>query len=133
MGRAGQAAAGCLIRCQDGDRRAMELIELSDSVQQIVLEGRLDTVAVGALETRFTAIVSGGSKDVLVDLTNAAFCGSLAIRMFLSNARVLQRRGRRLVLAGAQPQVQEVFETVALGAIIPIFASVQDGRAELGA
>ncbi|WP_158292189.1 STAS domain-containing protein [Paracraurococcus ruber] len=111
----------------------MELIELSDSVQQIVLEGRLDTVAVGALETRFTAIVSGGSKDVLVDLTNAAFCGSLAIRMFLSNARVLQRRGRRLVLAGAQPQVQEVFETVALGAIIPIFASVQDGRAELGA
>ncbi len=111
----------------------MDLIELSDSLDQVALTGRLDTAGVGEVEMRFTATLSGSGKDAIVDISEVEFCGSLAIRMLLSTARVMQRRGRRMVIAGAQPQVLEVFETVALGTIIPLSPDATAARGLLGA
>jgi anti-anti-sigma regulatory factor len=44
----------------------------------------------------------------------------MAIRMFLSIAKALARKGRALVLYAPQPAVAELFETVSLGDVLPI-------------
>lgn len=111
----------------------MDVNSLGETVQEVVLSGRLDAPGVAALEAPFTAALSGASKDAIVDLTRVDFCGSLGIRMFLGAARVLQRRDRRMVLAGAQPQVQEVFETLALGSVVLLAATPEEARNLLAA
>jgi anti-sigma B factor antagonist len=111
----------------------MDLVDLSETIHQVSLSGRLDAIGVERLETRFTALLSGTAKDAIVDLTAVDFCGSLAIRMFLTTARVMQRRDRRMVIAGAQPQVTEVFQTVALNSVIPLVATPGEARARLEA
>jgi anti-anti-sigma factor len=110
----------------------MNVVDLGESLQQVVLSGRLDSASVAGLEARFTATL-GAPKDAIIDLTAVEFCGSLAIRMFLAAGRIVQKRDRRMVIAGAQPQVKEVFDTVALSAIIPLAATPAEARKQLGA
>lgn len=109
----------------------MELIDISDSTHRVTLTGRLDVDGVAAVEMRFTATLSSSPKDAIIDLTGCEFCGSLAIRMLLSTARVMVRRGRRMVIIGAQPQVRDVFETVALETMIPVFSGLDEALAHL--
>ncbi len=111
----------------------MTVVALGPNLAKLVLEGRLDAAAVGQLELPFTAQVSASRGDVLVDLTRLGFCASLGLRLFIANARVVQRRGRRIVLFGAQPAVAEVFETVALDTLMPIVATEAAALALLAA
>lgn len=95
------------------------------------LNGRLDTANVNDLETRFTAGIMPKAQDTVVDLTNVSFIASLGIRMLLTTARGLSRRGAKFVMFGANPAVMEIFETTALSDIIPILATEADAIAEV--
>jgi anti-anti-sigma factor len=97
-----------------------------DSAARYELSGRLDSAAVEQIEAKLTASARGRSGDVVFDLHLVPFIGSLGIRMLISAARILQRQGRKLVLAGVQPQVMDVFETVALSDLIPIAANADE-------
>ena len=92
-------------------------------VTKAVLSGRLDTANVDQMETAFTAGIVPKAQDTMVDLTNVTFIASLGIRMLLSAARVLSRRGAKLVMYGATPAVMEIIETTALSEIIPVLAT----------
>jgi anti-sigma B factor antagonist len=89
---------------------------------RFALEGRLDSAGVEQIETLLTASVRAGTRNVILDLADVPFVGSLGIRMLISISRALQLQGRTVVLTGVQPLVQDVFETVALGEMIPIAA-----------
>ncbi|HYZ61007.1 MAG TPA: STAS domain-containing protein [Acetobacteraceae bacterium] len=102
----------------------------ADQVVRFELEGRLDSASVEQIEAPLTASLRDGTGNVMLDLRNVPFVGSLGIRMLVSAARAIQRQGRTLVLLGVQPQVLEVFDTVALGDLIPIAAN-QDEAAQL--
>lgn len=108
-----------------------EATELDSDTTRIVLDGRLDAVGAEKIETTFTATASASARNIVVDLAGVGFIGSLGIRMLIANARVVQRRGRRMVLFGAQPQALDVFETVALSDLIPIAATEAEARAIL--
>ena len=90
------------------------------------LTGRLDSAGVEQIEAPLTASIRNGTTNVLLDLTSVSFVGSLGIRLLISAARVLQRQSRQLALFGAQPQVAEVFETVALSDMIPTAGTQED-------
>ena len=91
-----------------------------DRAVRFVLEGRLDSAGTEEIEARLTDCARRGSNNVILDLAKVPFVGSLGIRMLVSLGRTLQRQGRTVVLIGVQPLVQDVFETVALGEMIPI-------------
>lgn len=93
------------------------------------LSGRLDTSNVGRVETSFIAGVVPKGQPTLVDLTQVTFIASLGIRMLLSAARVLARRGVKLVMFGASPAVMEIIETTALSDIIPVYGTEIDALA----
>ena len=99
----------------------MDFYELPGNRVKVALTGRLDSSAVDRIETRFVGAVAPANQGVAVDLSQLDFIASLGIRMLVSTARMLSRKGSRLVVFAPQDAVREVFVHVALGDIIPIF------------
>jgi len=98
----------------------MQLGDAGEGVLNVSLAGRLDTPGVDRIETQLTAhLVPRGSRAI-VDLSQVSFLGSGGIRMFITIARALGRKGGKLVLYGAQPLVAQVLETTSLNDIVPV-------------
>lgn len=102
----------------------MTCTDLADDVVQVVLVGRLDTPGVDRTELRLTATIVPRGLNALIDLSGVEFAGSMAIRMFITLARALANKGRKLVLYAPQPMVDQVFETASLRELIPIVADM---------
>ncbi len=106
----------------------MEMIvktSLPEAVR-VSLNGRLDAPGADQIDLRFTATLATAGQDVLVDLTQVSFVASMGLRLLISVARTLKLKGKRLVLFGAQPLVQNVFEQAAIDQLIPLAASEQE-------
>jgi anti-sigma B factor antagonist len=86
---------------------------------RLVLTGRADAAALDAVEGALSGRVRETEGHVLVDLSGVPFMGSLGIRLLITLARMVARRGDRMAMTGVQPQVLEVFETMALLDLIP--------------
>jgi anti-anti-sigma factor len=97
------------------------------------LSGRLDTASVNQVEMHFTASIMPKAQHTVVDLSEVSFIASLGIRMLLSTARGLSRRGAKLAMFGANPAVMEIIETTALNEIIPILRTESDAIAAVTA
>ncbi|WP_439595060.1 STAS domain-containing protein [Falsiroseomonas sp.] len=108
-----------------------EVVEISPTANKVLLVGRLDATTVGQVETPFTAAVAASGRNALLDLTGLEFLSSLGIRLLLSSARVVARRGGIVVLFGAQPMVAEVLEAMALEQVLPLVATEAEAMARL--
>jgi anti-anti-sigma factor len=100
----------------------LQMEEAVEGVLNLALIGRLDTPGVDQIETVLTAQLVPRGARAIVDLSQVTFVGSGGIRMFITIARTLARRGGRLALYGAQPLVAEVFATTSLNTIVPVRA-----------
>lgn len=106
--------------------------EEGPETNRVVLRGRLDVAGCEVAETPFSAAVGSVGRHAMLDVSGLDFVGSLGLRMLITVARALQRRERVMVIFGAQPAVLEVFETVSLDQMIPVFATEAEARAHLG-
>ena len=107
--------------------------DIGSDLARIVMTGRLDAVGAEALDLPFTASICKTGKNVIVDLSAVPFVGSLGIRVLVSGARVLQRRGYKMAIYGVSPAVAEVFDIVALEELIPIAPDMAAARGLVGA
>jgi anti-anti-sigma factor len=111
----------------------MEITERPDGLLAIALDGRLDTPGVESIELKLTNQTVPRGARALVDLKGVEFVGSLAIRMFITLARALAKRRGALVLHSPQPLVHDLFETVALQQIIPVYPDASTAAAAAAA
>jgi len=100
----------------------LRLEEMTEGSLNVALIGRLDTPGVDAIETQLTARLVPRGARAMIDLSQVTFIGSGGIRMFITIARALGRKGGKLVLYGAQPLVAQVFDTTSLNQIVPVRA-----------
>ncbi len=103
-----------------------ELINLDDACNLVRLVGRMDSSGVDGIETRFIAAVVAGDRNAVIDLSGVNFLASMGIRLFISNARAMNLKGRRIAVFGATEPVQSVLEAVALDQIIPVTSNQQE-------
>lgn len=106
--------------------------DIAPNLVQVVLTGRLDAVGAEALDLPFTAKIGNIGKNAIVDLSAVPFVGSLGIRVLISAARVLERKGHRMVIYGVAPAVAEVFDIVALDDLIPLAPDMAAARGLVG-
>ena len=66
----------------------LTVIDGGTDALRLRLKGRLDASGAEAVESAFTSQVSSAGRNVLVDLAEVSFTGSLGIRMLISAARV---------------------------------------------
>jgi anti-anti-sigma factor len=110
-----------------------EVVDLGPAANKLVLNGRLDSATVGGVEAPFSAALAASGKNAVLDMQRLDFLSSLGIRLLLSAARVVTRRGGKVVLFGAQPMVAEVLTAMALDAVLPLVATEEEALARLAA
>lgn len=98
----------------------LQVADAGNGVMNVLLIGRLDTPGVDRIETQLTAQLVPRGVRAMIDLSQVTFMGSGGIRMFITIARALGRKGGKLVLYGAQPLVAQVFETTSLNQVVPV-------------
>lgn len=109
----------------------MEVTELDGKAIKIALRGRLDTAGVDQIETRFSASIVPGGHQAIVDLSGVSFIASMGLRMFITVARSVGKKGGKLVLLSPQAMVNEVLANAALADIIPIVFSTEEALGQL--
>lgn len=109
----------------------LEIVAKSDSFTQVALRGRLDTAGVDRIEARFSAALARAAHGV-VDLSQVSFLASLGVRMLLTTAKMLARRGAKLVLVAPQELVHEALRFSSIDEILPVVPDLAAARAALG-
>src|SRR5258706_12543011 len=97
-------------------------IFLTENIARVKLRGRLDTLGVDKIETKFTGAVVPDGRNTVVDLREVSFIASMGLRLFIAVAKQLRRRNARMVLFAPQAQVNEGVQTVLLRDIMPLVA-----------
>jgi anti-sigma B factor antagonist len=98
----------------------LEIKNQSDQITHLALRGRLDTAGVGDVELKFTGHTVPRAKPLLLDMSEVTFVSSLGLRMLLTVAKALDRRGAKTVLLRPQPAVREVLKLSGFDQVIPI-------------
>jgi anti-sigma B factor antagonist len=98
----------------------LEIKNQSDRITHLALRGRLDTAGVGEVELRFTGHTVPRAKPLLLDMSEVTFLASLGLRMLLTVAKALDRRGAKTVLLSPQPAVREVLKLSGFDQLMPV-------------
>ena len=84
----------------------LEIKNQTDQITYLALRGRLDTTGVDEVELKFSSHTVPRGKPLLLDMSEVTFLSSLGMRMLLTVAKALDRRGAKTVLLSPQPAVQ---------------------------
>ena len=111
----------------------MELVIQEDAAEftRLALKGRLDTAGVDRVEIKFNASLPR-DKHGIVDLSEVTFLASMGIRMLIAAARMIDRRGKRLVLIAPRPLVDQALRHSSIDDIIPVAPDLEAALALLG-
>jgi anti-sigma B factor antagonist len=102
----------------------LEIKNHSDQITHLALRGRLDTAGVGEIELKFTGYTVPRAKPLLLDISELTFVASLGLRMLLTVAKALDRRGAKTVLLNPQPAVREVLSLSGFDQLMPVYNDV---------
>ncbi len=98
----------------------MVVADLDGGVTNVVLRGRLDTNGADAVDLRFS-VIAGAKQAIVVDLSEVDFLASLGIRVLLTSAKAVQRKGGKLAIVVPEGNVFMVLKTAGMETLIPIF------------
>lgn len=97
----------------------------------VVLDGKLDLVGAGAVETPLS-VAAGAKRGLILDLSALTFIASIGIRHLVTAAKVVGRKGGRVVLMKPSATVREVLETSGVTELMSIVATDSEARMALG-
>jgi len=102
---------------------------INDTINKVVLSGRMDFAGTQEIDTKFTAYTAAGSKNVIVEMSGVDFVASIGIRSLITNAKALQMKGKRLVLLHLQEEVKGVLDTAGITALLTTFTDESEAIA----
>ena len=110
----------------------MEIVTSEDrgATARVVLTGRLDIVGAEVIALPL-ATLAGAKQNLIVDMSGVSFLASIGIRHLVSAAKVVSRRGGRLVLLNPTEVVEEVLISSGLTNMLPIVRSDSEADAAI--
>ena len=84
------------------------------------LTGEADVTSAARLSALLTAQLSGGTRQLTIDMSGLRFADSASVRALVLAARTLRERGGTLVLLRPQPQVARVLELLGADQVVTI-------------
>ena len=107
--------------------------DTNDVLRHIRLTGRLDIPGIDAVSETFTQLSEHSKRGNVVDLSGVTFLVSFGIRELITNAKLIQQRGGRMVIfVGDNKAVYKTLETTGIASLIPTFIdAAQADRAAL--
>lgn len=108
------------------------MIEETDALTHVALEGDLDIPGVNAVGDKFYFHLTARRKPAIVDIAGVRFLSSLGIGMLVRVAQSLRRHGVPMVLAGARGGIGETLRMTNIDKVIPMAATREEALALLG-
>ena len=99
----------------------------------LVLEGRLDSETVEALDRELEAVLSSAVKVVVFDLSGLEYISSAGLRSLFKAQKSMKARSGQVLIVDPQPPVQKVFDIVQATDVNEVFRSVAELDAYLDA
>ncbi len=100
-------------------------INKTPNYTEVSLSGSLDAVTSPDAETKLMAAVNEATAMV-IDFAELSYISSAGLRVMLGLAKVMQKKGGKLVLSSLSQQVKEVFDISGFTTIFRIFATKSD-------
>jgi anti-anti-sigma factor len=94
--------------------------QIEGDITRVLLDGRLDIEGAAVIDLRMN-VIAGSTKNLLVDLQNVSFLGSMGLRSILVPAQAVRRRGGKVALLSPAPMVEAVLKASNIDQVIPIF------------
>jgi anti-anti-sigma factor len=88
--------------------------------------GRLDSVSAPEMDRCLSALISGGARQVVLDLAGLEYVSSAGLRTFLSAAKRMKQAQGRLALACPAPQIRQILDMAGFSVVLPIFATLPE-------
>jgi len=106
----------------------MTIKEVStDKATVLVIEGRIDSTTSALLEKKLlTMTEEKGIKDIIMDFSSMDYISSAGLRVLLMAAKRTGKMGGKVVLAGLNANVKEVFDISGFSNIFGLYASHAD-------
>lgn len=99
--------------------------KLPDAVTRVVLAGQLDIKGAAAVELPFTTATSGNTR-VVIDVAEVDYVASIGLRLLVGAAKVVTRRGGKMVLCRVTPSVSKVLNMSGLAGLLPSYGTLQE-------
>jgi anti-sigma B factor antagonist len=95
----------------------------------VVLSGEADVMSAGQLSDLLRAQLSGGARQLTIDVSGLRFADSASIRALVLAGKTLRDRGGTLVLLSPQPPVARILELTGADELLAVRGSeVQEAR-----
>ena len=104
---------------------------MSDDLQVIRPQGRLDSASSPALERQALDVIDGGGRRLLLDFAALDYISSAGLRAALAVAKRMNAAGGKLALCSLNPQIAEVFEMSGVNTILDIHPTIESASARL--
>ena len=96
--------------------------------------GRIDHLAAEAFQAAFLPYVDDCSSDynrIVLDLSAVEYMSSAGLRVLMIAAKHCQKQNGKVVVAGMQPAMREIFEISRFNLIFTTYDQVRDALAAL--
>jgi anti-sigma B factor antagonist len=112
---------------------AIEPRDPVDGIAVLALSGELDIAAVPALRDRLAEVRGAGARGVVLDMAEATFLDSSALRELLSADAALRADGVPLVLATVHPAVERLLELTSTTGMLAVAPTLEAAVRQLAA
>jgi anti-sigma B factor antagonist len=113
----------------DGARMDMTVIQ-DDDITHVALDGRFDIQGAQEVDGRFVELADT-SKAMIVDLSKVSFLASLGVRTLMLSAKALIRRGRELLVCGANENVEKVLRGTGFNEVAGLYPDYESASRTL--
>ena len=118
------------VNSKQGEVMKISIDQPKAGVQQINLDGRLDVAGTQSVESEFNAAVSKGS-NVVVDLAKVPFIASLGIRLLVSGAQTLSKKGGKMVLMNPDELTRKILKTTGIDQLVPVCNGLDEALSKI--
>jgi anti-sigma B factor antagonist len=111
---------------EDPAMTPLELERRQDSAGRdvVVVRGEIDVATSGALRDELYAVMDGGSKALVVDLSGLGFIDSSGLGVLVGSLKHMREQDGELTLAGLDQPALRVFEITGLTELFTLEAAV---------
>jgi anti-sigma B factor antagonist len=114
---------------QDTFNRQEESLDEGKMVMK--LGGELDMFVSPGIAARFHELAEDGTRDVVVDLSDARFIDTTVLETFVTAQRELQDRKHSLAVVADRPYTRRTFELTGLNDVLRVSGSRDEALARL--
>jgi len=95
------------------------------------LDGTVDATVSGQMEKALADLLTGGAKNVVVELSGVKFMSSAGWGVLLGRVQQVRTKGGSLVVAGMAPEVNHVYGLLGLKPILKSYPTEGEAVAAL--